>query len=226
VIHHVQSGRVGCRVRSFLPVSYAITRPEIPVSHQLRVDNSMLVTPTLEWQDHLSSCYAVTDKPRTSDSSVNPDSRSSPQRRRLDKDTTSTPAEWGRLYKIEPTSGECGPQLPESTDCAYRSLSVLSRFQSPTTTLTLTIPHQWSENCHSTRTRRYVASQIFDSAQYQCQLQVRYHSQVSGLHLLSQADRTDERRAGGVWWVNYAVIPSRLTIITGTYLWHVYGPLQ
>jgi hypothetical protein len=137
---------------------------EIPGSHQLRVDNSMLVAPTLEWQDHLSSCYAVTDKPRTSDSSVNPGSQPSPQRRRLGEDTGSTPVEWGRLYKIDPPSaGECGPQLPESTNCAYRSLSVLSRFQSPTTTLT--IPHQWSKNCHSTRTKRYVASQPYHSAQ-------------------------------------------------------------
>ena len=193
------------------------------MSHQLRVDNSMLVAPTIEWQDHLSNCYAVTDTPRTSDSSVNPGSRSSPQRRRLDKDAASTPVDWGQLYKFDPVSGECGLQLTESTHCPYRSLSVLSRFQSPTRLTTL---HQWSENCHSTRTRRYVASQLFDSAQYQCQLQVRYHDQLSGLHLLSHADRTDERRVGGVWWVNYAVIPSRLTVITGICLWHVYGPLQ
>ena len=180
----------------------------------------MLVTPTLEWQDHLSSCYAVT---RTSDPPVNPGSRSSPQRRRLDKDTASTPVDWGQLYTLDPASGKFGPQHPELTSCPYRSLSVLSRFQSPTTR---TIPHQWSENCHSTRTRRYAASRLFDSAQYQWQLQVRYHSQVSGLHLLSQADRTDERRVGGVWYVNYVVISNRLTLITGTCLWHVYGPLH
>lgn len=70
----------------------------------------MLVTPTLEWQDHLSSCYA-----RTSDTSVNPDNRSSPQRRRLDKDTASTPVDWGQLYKFDPASGKFGPQqLPLS----------------------------------------------------------------------------------------------------------------
>jgi hypothetical protein len=83
----------------------------------------MLVTPTLEWQDQLSSCYAVTDKPRPSDLSVNPDSRSSPQRRRLDKDSPSTPVEWGQLYKFDPASGECSPQLPEPTNCPYHSLS-------------------------------------------------------------------------------------------------------
>jgi len=29
--------------------------------------------------------------------------------------------------------------------------------------------------------------------------EVRYHGLISGLHLLSQADRTDERKIGGVW---------------------------
>ncbi|KAF8260725.1 fungal-specific transcription factor domain-containing protein [Lactarius quietus] len=117
-------------------------------------NNSMLVTPTLEWQDHLSSCYAVTDTPRTSDSSVNPGSRSSPQRRRLDKDSANTPVDWGRLYKFEPAS-----ESDESDD--------------PTS---------------------MVGELSLDENK-----EVRYHSQVSGLHLLSQADRTDERRVGGVW---------------------------
>ncbi len=73
----------------------------------------MLVTPTLEWQDHLSGCYAVTDKPCTPDS---PGSRSSPQRRRLDKDS-ATPVDWDRLYKFEPADGTCGTR-PQSDGLA------------------------------------------------------------------------------------------------------------
>ena len=75
----------------------------------------MLVTPTLEWQDHLSSCYALMDKHHTPDSSVNPGIRSSPQRRRLDNDSAS-PADWGQLYKFETGSGGCSPPLPQ---CPY-----------------------------------------------------------------------------------------------------------
>lgn len=125
--------------------------PRYPASYQLRVDNSMLVTPTIEWQDHLSSCYAVTDTPRTSDSSVNSDSRSSPQRRRLEKDSTSPPVNWGQLYKFDPASGsgECAPTHRFSEP----PLSFLVRFQSPTTQMTL---QPWSENCHLMRTRKYV----------------------------------------------------------------------
>ena len=38
-----------------------------------------------------------------------------------------------------------------------------------------------------------------DTAQPCLSLQVRYHGLISGLHLLSHADRTDERKIGGVW---------------------------
>ena len=30
---------------------------------------------------------------------------------------------------------------------------------------------------------------------------VRHHNHASGLHLLSQANRTDQRNAGGIWFV-------------------------
>ncbi|KAH9044579.1 fungal-specific transcription factor domain-containing protein [Lactarius pseudohatsudake] len=116
-------------------------------------NNSMLVTPTLEWQDHLSSCYALTDKPRIPDSSVDFGSQSPPQRRRLDKDP-ATPVDWGRLYKFEPASES------EDTDDATSMIGELSLDENK---------------------------------------EVRYHSHVSGLHLLSQAGRTDERKIGGVW---------------------------
>jgi hypothetical protein len=69
------------------------------------LDNSMLVTPTLEWQDRLSSSYAWTDNLEMSTSSPPPHVGGQPpfQRRRLDKD--STPPNWGPPYKLEPVSG-------------------------------------------------------------------------------------------------------------------------
>ncbi|KAI0308118.1 fungal-specific transcription factor domain-containing protein [Multifurca ochricompacta] len=122
-------------------------------------NNSMLVTPTLEWQDHLSSCYALTDKPKTVAasspfvSSLNASGQPSPQRRRLDKVSATSP-DWERLYKLDPASES------DDTDDAASMVGELSLDENK---------------------------------------EVRYHGLISGLHLLSQADRTDERRVGGVW---------------------------
>ena len=80
-------------------------------SNQLDSDNSMLVTPTVEWQDRLSSRYAVADIPETLSLSVPPlNSGGQPpaQRRRLDKGSTAPP-NWDGLYKLDSESGECGP---------------------------------------------------------------------------------------------------------------------
>ena len=153
----------------------------------------MLVTPTLEWQDHLSSCYAFTDKLRTSDSSVNLGTRSSPQRRRLDKDS-STLADWDSLYTLDPASGGCGLRLPESTNCTYHSF-LISDSDDTDDPASMVGELSLDEN-------KEVRIGVTYLTRYQYQVQVRYHSDASGLHLLSQADRTDERRIGGVWWVN------------------------
>ena len=39
-------------------------------------------------------------------------------------------------------------------------------------------------------------------------LQVRYHGKASGLSLLYQNDRTDDRKAGGVWYVYPPPLPA------------------
>jgi hypothetical protein len=79
-------------------------------SNQFNSDNSMLVTPTVEWQDRLSSRYAVVGLPEARSLSVprfNPGGQPPAQRRRLDKGSTALP-NWDGLYKLEPESGECG----------------------------------------------------------------------------------------------------------------------
>lgn len=79
------------------------------------LDNSMLFTPTLEWQDRLSSSYArinISELPATSASAppLNVGGQPSLQRRRLDNDPTAA-SDWGRLYKLEPVSGVCDLQV-------------------------------------------------------------------------------------------------------------------
>ena len=69
----------------------------------------MLVTPTLEWQDHLSSSYARTDNPDLSGSrpfGSLPHVGGQPflQRRRLEQDVPAA-SDWGRLYTLDPVSG-------------------------------------------------------------------------------------------------------------------------
>ncbi|KAF8506800.1 fungal-specific transcription factor domain-containing protein [Russula emetica] len=119
-------------------------------------NNSMLVTPSLEWQDRLSNSYAWTDEPETLTSSSSPpfhvDGQPSFQRRRLDQE--STPPNWGPPYKLEPVSES------DDSDDATSLLGELSLDENK---------------------------------------EVRYHGAISGLHLLSHADRTDERKIGGVW---------------------------
>lgn len=75
------------------------------VFFDLALDNSMLVTPTLEWQDRLSSSYARVDSPEmlTSSPPLHVGGQPSFQRRRLDKE--SSPPNWGPPYKLEPVSG-------------------------------------------------------------------------------------------------------------------------
>ncbi|KAI0257234.1 fungal-specific transcription factor domain-containing protein [Lactifluus subvellereus] len=115
-------------------------------------NNSMLVTPTLEWQDRLSSRYALADKPETSDPlpRLNPGGQPPAQRRRLDKGS-SAPSDWSGLYTLDPVSGD------------------------------------------------EVRSGVMT-------LEVAQLGLPSGLHLLSQADRTDERKIGGVWQLPMARI--------------------
>jgi hypothetical protein len=69
----------------------------------------MLVTPSLEWQDHLSSSYARTDNPDLSGSRPSaslPHVGGQPflQRRRLEQDVPAA-SDWGRLYTLDPVSG-------------------------------------------------------------------------------------------------------------------------
>jgi hypothetical protein len=118
-------------------------------------NNSMLVTPTLEWQDRLSSSYAWTDNLEILAPSPPPHIGGQPpfQRRRLDQD--STPPNWGPIsYKLEPVSES------DDSDDTSSLLGELSLDENK---------------------------------------EVRYHGLISGLHLLSHADRTDERKIGGVW---------------------------
>jgi len=66
----------------------------------------MLVTPTLEWQDRLSSTYARADKPELSCASSPPlyvGGQPSRQRRRLDKDFTPAP-DWRFMHRLDSVS--------------------------------------------------------------------------------------------------------------------------
>ncbi|KAI0049260.1 hypothetical protein FA95DRAFT_1557057 [Auriscalpium vulgare] len=111
-------------------------------------NNSMLVTPTLEWQDRLSSRFAVTEM-----NSTTAGGQPLNQRRRLDNGHVDQP-NWDGLYKLDTVS-----ESEDETE-ATSTLGKLSLDENK---------------------------------------EVRYHGAASGLHLLSQADRTDERKVGGVW---------------------------
>ncbi|KAI0068074.1 hypothetical protein BV25DRAFT_1875230 [Artomyces pyxidatus] len=140
-------------------------------------NNSMLVSPTLEWQDRLSTRFAYTDMPA---GDVTPDHASSflsggqplTQRRRLERDGLAHP-DWDGLYKLETVSGN---------DPA------IGRFETYGNTTT----HLESEESDE-------ATSIFGHLSLDENKEVRYHGHTSGLHLLSHADRTDERNVGGVW---------------------------
>jgi len=71
-------------------------------------NNSMLVTPTLEWQDRLSSTYARINKFEMSSSSISSPplhvgGQPSLQRRRLDKEIPVS-SDRSRLYRLDPVS--------------------------------------------------------------------------------------------------------------------------
>jgi hypothetical protein len=81
----------------------------------------MLVTPTLEWQDRLSSRYAVANMPEASSHCVprlNPGAQPPAQRRRLDKGST-TPSDWDGLYKLDPVSGAIDKGLRRSNKLSH-----------------------------------------------------------------------------------------------------------
>ena len=109
MIRRDPSGSLECHAKSFLRVRDAPSY--LRGVYEPALDNSMLVTPTLEWQDRLSNSYAWTDEPETSTSGSSPPfqlggGQPSFQRRRLDQE--STPPNWGPPYtKLEPVSGEC-----------------------------------------------------------------------------------------------------------------------
>ena len=112
MILHDPSGSLECHAKSFPRVRDA---PSYSCGvYEPALDNSMLVTPTLEWQDRLSNSYAWTDELETSTSGSSPPfhaaGQPSFQRRRLEQE--STLSNWGPPYKLEPVSGEC--DLPTS----------------------------------------------------------------------------------------------------------------
>jgi hypothetical protein len=95
------------------------------VSHATSLDNLMLVTPTLEWQDRLSNSYARTDNPDLSGSHpaaslLQVGGEPSLQRRRLEKDMPAA-SDWDSLYTLDPVSGMC---LPTST-----SVKLIGRYR-------------------------------------------------------------------------------------------------
>jgi hypothetical protein len=115
VIRHDPSGSLECHAKSFLRVRGAPSYLHGINEPGPALDNSMLVTPSLEWQDRLSISYAWTDEPETLTSSsslpFHVGGQPSFQRRRLDQE--STPPNWGPPYKLEPVSGVCDLyQLP------------------------------------------------------------------------------------------------------------------
>jgi hypothetical protein len=71
------------------------------------LDNSMLVTPTLEWQDRLSNSFAWADNAEmlTSSPPLHIGGQPSFQRRRLEQE--SSPPNWAPPFKLEPVSGRC-----------------------------------------------------------------------------------------------------------------------
>jgi len=117
VIRHDLSGSLECHAKSFLRVRHAPSY--LRGVSELALDNSMLVTPTLEWQDRLSNSYAWADETETLTSGSSPpfhvDGQPSLQRRRLDQE--STPPNWPPPYKLEPASGMC--DLPTADSRAF-----------------------------------------------------------------------------------------------------------
>lgn len=105
MIPHDPSGSLECHAKSFLRVRDA--SKYLRSVYEPALDNSMLVTPTLEWQDRLSNSYAWTDELEALSSGSSPHfhvgGQPSFQRRRLDQE--STPPNWGPSYKLEPVSG-------------------------------------------------------------------------------------------------------------------------
>ncbi|THH18408.1 hypothetical protein EW146_g2572 [Bondarzewia mesenterica] len=136
-------------------------------------NNSALVSPTLEWQDRLSSRYATTgstlangygsDLSRISRSSSDLSSRvagpSLSQRRRLEGDASSKP-DWD----------------------LYLRMGILSMF-------TDSDDDRESED----------SSTMFGQLSLDENKEVRHHGKASGLSLLYQNDRTDDRKLGGIW---------------------------
>ena len=87
-------------------------------------DNSALVSPTLEWQDRLSSRFALIG-PSANNNGHRPSRASSerertsgpslPQRRRLDGDASLQP-DWDRMYRMDRLSGDPVFQFDPATD--------------------------------------------------------------------------------------------------------------
>jgi hypothetical protein len=128
VIRHDPSGSLECHAKSFLRVRDAPSY--LRGVYEPPLDNSMLVTPTLEWQDRLSNSYAWTDEPETLTSGSSPPfhvgGQPSFQRRRLDQE--STPPNWGPPYKLEPVSGVCDLPTPGvNSTVFFTALNPISR---------------------------------------------------------------------------------------------------
>ncbi|TFY53230.1 hypothetical protein EVG20_g10211 [Dentipellis fragilis] len=123
-------------------------------------NNSMLVSPTLEWQDRLSSRFATTstsaDLRFSSSRDVLAGTPMGPPLQRRRTDGGSAEPDWDRMYRIESKSDS-----EEDSDGApatgFGQLSL-------------------DEN-----------------------KEVRYHGFASGLPLLYNSERTDDRKFGGMW---------------------------
>jgi hypothetical protein len=128
VIRPDPSGSLECHAKLFLRVRDAPSY--LRGVYEPSLDNSMLVTPTLEWQDRLANSYAWTDEPETSTSGSSPPfhvgGQPSFQRRRLDQE--STPPNWGPPYKLEPVSGVCDIPAPGvNSTVFFAALITISR---------------------------------------------------------------------------------------------------
>ena len=64
----------------------------------------MLVSPTLEWQDRLSSLLAFVDTSAANGNGIAAQRPHCAQRRRLEKDVAPQP-DWDRMYRMEKLSG-------------------------------------------------------------------------------------------------------------------------
>lgn len=122
------SGSLECPAKLFLRVRD--TPSYLRGVYEPSLDNSMLVTPTLEWQDRLANSYAWTDEPEMSTSGSSPPfhvgGQPSFQRRRLDQE--STPPNWGPPYKLEPVSGVCDIPTPDvNSTVFFTALITISR---------------------------------------------------------------------------------------------------